>query len=40
MIQAVLRGRDGKNRFGPQHPLFSHWVNWHPAKRVDGLLKL
>lgn len=40
MIQAVLRGRDGENRFGLQHPLFGHWIKRNPAGRVDGLLKL
>ena len=31
--QAVLRGRDGENRFGLQHPLFGHRAKWrHRAK--------
>jgi len=40
MIQVVLRGRDGENLFGLQHPLFGHRIKWRPAKKVDGLLKL
>ena len=39
MIQAVLRGRDGANRFGLRDLLRS-LDKMDPAGRVDGLLKL
>jgi len=37
MIQVVLRGRDGENLFGLQHPLFGHRAKWRSSGKIAAI---